>query len=192
MWWNNNVFGHVELKDEDTVKELNRLDNNSTIPDSGFLGMMHVDREAAVKKVWDSIHYKKSIQRQKARIRWIKDGDLNTRFFHNVIKVRERRNYIASALSQGGITLEGMEEIKLEVKSFSEAKFQEQVIQRPVLDEVEFKILNIEDRDRLEANFTIEEIKDVIWNCDGKGAQDQTDIIFLSLKGVGTLLGETS
>lgn len=46
--------------------------------------------------------------KQKSRIRWLKEGDLNTRFFHSSVVDRQHRNRITSIMDEeGGVIQEG-------------------------------------------------------------------------------------
>ncbi|KAJ9536684.1 hypothetical protein OSB04_un000157 [Centaurea solstitialis] len=40
--------------------------------------------------------------RQRAKVTWLKDGDRNTKFFHNVVKERKGRNFIRSIIGPNG------------------------------------------------------------------------------------------
>lgn len=42
-----------------------------------------------------------SILKQKARTRWLKGGNVNSSFFHNVINRRRKRNEIAGIMIDG-------------------------------------------------------------------------------------------
>lgn len=55
--------------------------------------------------------------------------------------------------------------IKSLFKAFFENRFREEDIIRPVLDGVAFK--TISDNDFLTALFLVEEVKEVVWDCDG-------------------------
>ena len=51
------------------------------------------------------------MQRQKSRLLWLKEGDANTKFFHNIMYSRRRVNSIFS-LSTNGAIVEGDEGIR--------------------------------------------------------------------------------
>lgn len=72
------------------------------------------------------------------------------------------------ALQVGSYWVEGLMEIKVEVKNHFERLFAEVDYSRPVLDGVSFPNISIEDNDFLTAPFSLEEIKEAIWSCDGK------------------------
>lgn len=80
----------------------------------------------------DTIHHKESILKQNSRNRWIRLCDLNRRFFHNAVKERIRRNLLLTMVNQQGIRLEGVEEVRVEIASYFESKFNEDFVDRPL------------------------------------------------------------
>ncbi|XP_058756919.1 uncharacterized protein LOC131630144 [Vicia villosa] len=63
--------------------------------------------------------------------------------------------------------VEGVDEIKGVVRDHFEAKFKKQNTARPTLNGIDSKKLSEEESSRLEENFTREEIKNVVWSCQG-------------------------
>jgi len=51
----------------------------------------------------------KSFYRQKSRVRWLKDGDLNTKFFHQVVNKRHLQNRIILVTNEDITTLDSSE-----------------------------------------------------------------------------------
>ncbi|MCH80924.1 LINE-1 reverse transcriptase like [Trifolium medium] len=141
--WNREVFGILDLNINKTVKELNEVEDlvANGIGDSFILKSKELD-----KKFWEQIHYKESLLHQKSRTNWIQEGDSNTRYFHASIKGRRRRNQIVM-LHKGEEWIQGVDCIKKEVKDHFSKHFSEEWSNRPFLQE--------------------EEVKDVIWSCDG-------------------------
>jgi len=115
--------------------------------------------------MWQQLHFKESLLKQKSRQKWIKEGDSNSRFFHASLKYRRKRNNIVSINTSRG-RVEQVEELKKEVKNHFEERFQETNFNRPVLDGVEFKQLSEEEKMELEEPFSEEEVKEAIWSCD--------------------------
>ncbi|XP_058754722.1 uncharacterized protein LOC131627879 [Vicia villosa] len=160
-WWNINVFGKINLELEEGVKEINALDNLSSEEeaDSG-------SRWRANRKFWTNLKIKENMLIQKARLKWLNDGDDNSRYFHTVMKRGLRRNYLGHISSTNGI-ISKVEEVKEVIFEHLESKFKESVEPRPGLDGDIFNKLNLEDKNSLEVPFEENEIKEAAWSCDG-------------------------
>ncbi|XP_058784295.1 uncharacterized protein LOC131659071 [Vicia villosa] len=104
--------------------------------------------------------------RLKSRQLWLKEGDKNSRFFHNSIKDRQRKGAI-SVLEGAEGRVEGFEEVKKEVRDHFEGFFKEENHDRAVPKGLDFRSLTKEDREWLERPFSEEEIKTAVWDCDG-------------------------
>lgn len=52
-----------------------------------------------------------SFLRQKSKIQWLKDGDSNTRFFHQNIKMRRCQNSIYSIVDGNGVMVNSPEKV---------------------------------------------------------------------------------
>ncbi|GAU23839.1 hypothetical protein TSUD_380010 [Trifolium subterraneum] len=161
--WNREVFGFLDLNIEKTVKDLNDIE-----------GMLRGDetdlelirREGLNKEFWKQLHLKESLLKQKSRLKWVKEGDSNTRFFHESIKCRRRRNQIV-ALKDGEQWIQGVEEVKGYVQNYFENNFKERWESRPILSGLQFQSLSAEDKFMLTAPFSIEEVREAIWCSDG-------------------------
>lgn len=66
-----------------------------------------------------------------------------------------------------GTILEDVVEFKGEIKRYFESKFKEQYPNRPVLDGVVFKKLEVRVSECIKEEFTMEDIKEAIWSCEG-------------------------
>ncbi|PNY01857.1 cysteine-rich receptor-like protein kinase, partial [Trifolium pratense] len=161
--WNKEVFGFLDLNIEKTVKELNDIE--------GLLGGDDEDleltrREGLSKEFWRQLHLKESLLKQKSRMRWVKEGDSNSRYFHESIKSRRKRNQLV-ALKDGDQWIQGVEEVKGFVKDYFENNFRERWEWRPNLNGIHFQSLSAEDNILLMAPFSLEEVREVIWCSDG-------------------------
>jgi hypothetical protein len=99
-------------------------------------------------------------------MRWVKEGDSNSRYFHETIKHRRRKNQIV-ALKDGDNWVEGVEEVKGFVKNYFENNFKERWENRPNLNGIHFQSLSVEDNCLLTAPFSVEEVREAIWSSDG-------------------------
>ncbi|XP_058784169.1 uncharacterized protein LOC131658938 [Vicia villosa] len=129
-WWNKNVYGWIDLKINNDGKELHSLDNMfvhfaGNVPDEVVL-----KRSKVAEDFWDNINKREGLLRLKSRQLWLSEGDDNTRFFHNSLKDRRRRNSICSIDTTAG-RMEGVEEIKEVTFKHFENFFKEDVPFRP-------------------------------------------------------------
>ncbi|XP_058763485.1 uncharacterized protein LOC131636918 [Vicia villosa] len=93
-------------------------------------------------------------------------GDDNTRFFHNSLKDRRRRNALCSIETRRG-RMEEVTEIKDFIFKHFEGFFKEEACFRPEPHGINLNALSIGDSLDLEKPFSREEVKDAIWSCDG-------------------------
>jgi exonuclease III len=116
--------------------------------------------------LWMLLKSKDSVEFQRARSKWLKEGDANTKFFHACVKNRSRRNTIV-ALKKGDGWLEDPIAIKEEIVSYFAAQFSEVEWNRPTLDGLTFPMIPVSDADFICRPFDETEIKECIVNSDG-------------------------
>ncbi|XP_024005010.1 uncharacterized protein LOC112082143 [Eutrema salsugineum] len=69
--------------------------------------------ESEARKVWNFFaDAQESFFRQKSRLRWLKDGDANTTFFHKVVVANQARNAIRILWDSQGTTIDDISQIK--------------------------------------------------------------------------------
>lgn len=95
---------------------------------------------------------KENMLRQKARVSLLKEGDLNTSFFHNVMKYCFRRNAIRF-VNINDRRVERMEEVNATVRRHYEYNFRELNKNRPSLDGIQWRSLSLEVYQKLEEPF---------------------------------------
>jgi hypothetical protein len=161
--WNQDVFGIVDLSIDNTMKDINDLEEQLA---NGDVDHALFNSNEKTKQFWEQLHAKESILRQKSRTKWCQDGDSNTRFFHASIKGRRRRNQIAM-LKKGSEWIEGVAGIKNLPHDHFSNQFMEEWTSRPFLQGIAFNSLTMTDNELLLAPFTEEEVKETILSCDG-------------------------
>ncbi|XP_058758239.1 uncharacterized protein LOC131631463 [Vicia villosa] len=125
-------------------------------------------RRDVTREIWNCLNLKDNMLRQKSRQLWLKEGDKNSRFFHNSVKDRQRRNAITLTCLEGeNGRVEGVANIKKEVFAFFQEYFKEENFNRPLPEGLVLNCLSEVDTERLERVFTEEEVKEAVWSCDG-------------------------
>lgn len=81
-WWNKEVFGYKDLQIERIVKDLNALEEVAT---SGGPSN-EAKRKLLCADFWKELIVKESLIAQKSRVKWIAEGDSNSRFFHACVR----------------------------------------------------------------------------------------------------------
>lgn len=117
-------------------------------------------------KLWMLYRAEERMWRQKSREKWIKEGDRNTAFFHLMANMIRKRNFIPQ-LSFGDGILEDPCVLKSRIADHFQSHFRKNE-EGPVSDiDIPFPRLFEDSIIMLEAPFTVEEVKSVIFNCDG-------------------------
>ncbi|RVW96870.1 putative ribonuclease H protein [Vitis vinifera] len=89
------------------------------IEQEGNLNLELVSERILRRKELEDLLLKEEVQwRQKSRVKWIKEGDCNSKFFHRVATGRRSRKYIKSLISERGETLNNIEVISEEIVNF--------------------------------------------------------------------------
>lgn len=107
---------------------------------------------AAIKKLWDLDGMLEISWRQKSRALWLREGDMNTKFFHRSANVRRRVNYI-NKIRLGQSCTSNLREVKEGIASFFEKLYEGVPFLRPMLDGISFPSINEKLRASLEREF---------------------------------------
>ncbi|XP_058733800.1 uncharacterized protein LOC131605468 [Vicia villosa] len=164
--WNREVFGWIDLKVEEASEKINTLDKVIEVNFGGGIDKEVIDRSLATKDFWNYLNIKESMLRLKSRNLWLKEGDKNTKFFHNSLKERYRRKAITSLEVSNG-RIEGVVNIKEEVSRHFCEFYKEEDMERPIPEGLVFNSLEEEEVSWLERGFSEEEVKEAVWSCDG-------------------------
>jgi len=94
---------------------------------------------------------------QKARLTWFQHGDANSKFFHGVMSSRSRRNAIQLIQVNGA---------EVQVFSHFSSHFKVVHIERPGMEDMSFRRLSVMGSNNLIRPFSLEEVKQTVWDCD--------------------------
>ncbi|RVW28221.1 hypothetical protein CK203_083720 [Vitis vinifera] len=114
--WNIVAFGDLRERKKHILSDLGRID---LIEQKGNLNLDLVSERTLRRKELEDLLLKEEVQwRQKSRVKWIKEGDCNSKFFHRVATGRRSRKFIKSLISERGETLSNIEVISEEIVNF--------------------------------------------------------------------------
>ncbi|RVW34514.1 hypothetical protein CK203_109533 [Vitis vinifera] len=116
-----------------------------------------------------SVRKDATLEKQKSRALWLKEGDSNTKFFHRMANARRRGNFISS-LTVRGVRLNKEEELKEGIGSYFKSLFEEPLVRRPDVESGLFKILDSFDNEILEEQFSEEEVSKALSDLGGDKA----------------------
>jgi hypothetical protein len=186
--WHKHEYGRLDARVEELIVEINDLDVRGELV--GLTSAELERRKEHFATLWKLLRSKEVTLAQRSRSRWLKDGDANTKYFHNSIKARSKLNQI-SALRVNGEWVDSPNLVKEAVSSFFVLHVAAPFRVRPKLDGVEFPSLSEEENLGLIAPFTLEEIEEVVHSSDGNKSPGPDGFNFSFIKKFwGMLKGE--
>ena len=162
--WNRDVFGNLHTSKKRILQDLEALDCLDCSNDLGEYDRLK--RVELVGRLKETERKLDSLTCQKARAKWLKDGDLCTRFFHSSLRWRRLRNEV-KGVEVGGIWCEEPGTVRQEAKNLFQNRFSATKDFGVRLDMVEFMALSSEDNVYLTAAFGEKELREAVWLCDG-------------------------
>ncbi|XP_071735458.1 uncharacterized protein [Rutidosis leptorrhynchoides] len=117
------------------------------------------------RKSWlDKERAKANMLKQKARIKWILEGDENSRYFHSIIRRRYNKNNIRG-LVINGLWNENVEDIKKAILSHFSLLYNVRSRNRPSMINLHYPSITPDQAASLECPFTEKEIWDALSDC---------------------------
>lgn len=134
-----------------------------------------------LKEISDLEKAKTHDLKQKAKVKWVVEGDENTKFFHGIINNKLRRSRINGLLIDSSWVTDP-NHIKNHIFDFFKTKFDEPDGLYPSFSSSLFNTLSFEDASFLESSFSSEEIKDAVWDCGNEKAPGPDGFTFKLFK----------
>lgn len=177
--WNRDTFGNIETKISEVLSSIQHSDLKAEVSDLS-------EDEIQLKKdefllLWNLLRQRERLDCQKARSKHITYGDCNSKYFHNQMRVRQRKNCIPGIFVNGD-WVDNPVEVKEAIKNHFSNQFSEKLHHRPSIQGLNFKQLSTSQRDQLEADFTVDEIREAVKNCGSEKAPGPDGFSFLIIK----------
>ncbi|XP_022030385.1 uncharacterized protein LOC110931294 [Helianthus annuus] len=119
--------------------------------------------------------------RQKSRMRWALDGDENSTFFHNIINSNISSNRL-NGLMIDGMWVTNPLLVKEALFNFFHKQFTEPMVNRPKVVCLNLVAISDSEADSLIAPFSLNEVKDAVWGCEGDRAPGPDGFNFQFIK----------
>ncbi|XP_058746287.1 uncharacterized protein LOC131619177 [Vicia villosa] len=176
--WHKQHTQNLEGKIKSAKKELNFLEFKG---ESTTLSSMEIDRK---REVYSYLHkfmnINCSIQCQRARIKWLREEDANSNYFHGCINRRMRENDILTLEVNGRMTKEA-NVIKKEIFTHFQGLFEGRGV-RPIPSNMVFQKMEEGDRDRLVQEFSEDKIRRAVWECESSKSPGPDGVNFGFIK----------
>ncbi|KAL5155528.1 Heterogeneous nuclear ribonucleoprotein Q [Glycine soja] len=156
--WNKEQFGDTLKKLRSIEADLNKLEADTI--DRQLSPQELLVRKKLQEDLWLAAQSHESLLRQKARSRWIRKGDCNSRFFH-LMNSNHRNNSVKGVMIDGS-WVDDPGRVKEAVRLFFSQRFEEIERVRPKLDGIRFQSIGQQQNDMLTGRFHEDEIKIVV------------------------------
>ncbi|RVW17847.1 hypothetical protein CK203_078615 [Vitis vinifera] len=116
--WNKLSFGELNERKKSILNEIANFD---AIEQEEVFTSEHLVQRALRKKELEELILREEIHwRQKVRVKWVKEGDCNLKFFHKVANGRQNGKFIKMLENERGLVLNNSESITEEILLYFE------------------------------------------------------------------------
>ncbi|XP_010666661.1 uncharacterized protein LOC104883796 [Beta vulgaris subsp. vulgaris] len=150
------------------------------------------EREAGIQ--YNLVHKQYlSFLAQKSKMRWCKDGDENTKLFHQSIRARRLQNTVYAIHDDQGNWMENVEEVNTAFLNYYKKLLGSELLNRiPVKESVINKgpVLSVEHKEFLNRQYTTEEVKCALFSIPGDKAPGPDGFGGYFFRDAWTIIGE--
>lgn len=162
--WNNEHFGNMESKIKLLKEEIKNLDEKDDMV--GLAEDESARRREASAQLILQMNNRRSLLAQKARLRWLREGDVNSKMFHKAISQRRCINGMMG-LEIDGVWNEDPSRVKAAVKDYFSSHFLGKGQPLVVLpDDLVESRLDTVDGESLTRRFSEEEVRAAVWDSE--------------------------
>ncbi|KAK9907177.1 hypothetical protein M0R45_002183 [Rubus argutus] len=167
--WNFNVFGDINQQVNLSKLELDLVQNE--ISSMGPSALRFHREDLAHSKFQSALSMQDTFLRTKARVRWLVDGDRNTSFLHNMIKIR-RLHQSLSSLRLGSVVITDSQQIINHTVTHFKSAFtmDPNILNTGLVERVIPNLVTLEENIGLTSMPSAEEIYTTLMTMDGSSA----------------------
>ena len=184
--WNCDVFGHIDQNIKILEREIEEVFGRMEEDDSNEVNLARLNALKSYVQTW--YVRKSSYWRQLSRERAIKGMDRNSKYFHAIATVRNKRKNIVQ-IRKGRRIIRSPRPIKKEVRNFYKSLYKQDQV--PLISFPDNLVNRIPQQDAsdLEVMPTDEEIKQAVWNCESSKAPGPDGFNFNFIKKCWHIMG---
>ncbi|KAL9690786.1 hypothetical protein QQ045_011196 [Rhodiola kirilowii] len=165
--WNRITFGNVATKLKEARTEFEKLD---IVQEQRDLSPEEQMRKAALQsRIWNLEAQDERMWRQKSRVKWLKEGDQNTSYFHRMATWRTKKNNIESLMINDR-RVEELGQLKSEIRKFFVEHFLKGDARPWTAAKMHFGVINQDQKEEMERMISKEEILLSLKECEGNKA----------------------
>ena len=161
---------------EDKLEDINKKAEKE-----GWSEDLKTDRISIVLELWRGIRREEQSWRQMSRVKWLKEGDKNSMFFHFITNDKGHRNFI-SDISFNGVVHTEPQDIRRGIFDFFKKHYEKSSWPRPTIDGLDLKRLEDVESRNMEEEFSMEEIWEAVKDCEGNKALGPDGLNFNFIK----------
>nr|XP_027103170.1 uncharacterized protein LOC113724469 [Coffea arabica] len=129
-----------------------------------------IELNKAQAKLCHALLIEEQFWRQKARVKWLQEGDRNSRYFHAVVRQRRVQGMIHHIKNSNGVWVDTDDDIALEATTYFHDLFTGPLDSYSNMSHLIPHMVSQEENTKLESVPTIEEVYRVIKSMDGDSA----------------------
>ncbi|WKA00162.1 hypothetical protein VitviT2T_018548 [Vitis vinifera] len=162
--WNKVSFGKLN---ETKKSILNDIANLDVIEQGGGLSSELLIQRTLRKWELKELILREEIHwRQRARVKWVKEGDCNSKFFHKVANGMRNRKFIKVLENERGVVLNNSESITEEILHYFEKLYSSHIGEPWRVEGLDWSLISEDSVSRLDSPFTEKEIHKAIFQLD--------------------------
>ncbi|RVW86011.1 Transposon TX1 uncharacterized 149 kDa protein [Vitis vinifera] len=162
--WNKVSFGELNERKKNILNDLANFDAIEQV--GGLTSELLVQRTLRKGELEELILREEIHWRQKGRVKWVKEGDCNSKFFHKVANGRRNRKFIKVLENESGLVLNNSERIIEEILLYFEKFNASPTGESWSVEGLDWSPISEKSASRLDSPFTEEGISKAIFQLD--------------------------